>query len=784
MNNLELAIALVKAENEETVIQILKDNNYWDNYNLWRPYGDFSNNIGIIGAQQDSPDTAFVEKIINSIDATLTCECLKRGINPTSPEAPQSMDEALEKFYGIRGGLAALDSSKRSELAQYITIAATEDKRGGQINLCIADKGEGQTPNRMPDTLLSLNKSNKINIHFVQGKFNMGGAGALAFCGKNHLQLIISRRCPDIPNSTADETFTQWSVTIVRREDPREGCRGSMYTYLTDADGKILSFDADSLCIIPKAHVTGVKGFEYEQMFYGTFIKLYNYKLDGYRTAITRDLYDRLALLLPGMALPVQLRDTREFNAHSNYANLSGLLSRLGDDKNNVIEDNFPTTGSFNVDGQVLKYSIYLFKPETEKKYRGKNAGILFTTNGQTQGIFLDSFFNSLNLSYIKNSILMIVDCSGFDAKHHEDFFMTSRDRIRNNSLTKEMRKSIEQILRDHQGLKAAAHARRAAALQNRLADDQPLKNVLQNIVNRYTILNRLFTTGQAITTPFSTTGTAGTQEHYEGKLHPTFFTLKGKFKEGKLTKHVPCNSSFRVQFVTDIQNDYFNRQVEAGELLLKMDGESRNDLIQHLGTYNGIVTLTVSLPENAAAGDKHTYETEIRDECIVETFPSIFYAEIEAAADAQAGGSGQRHLPVDPHTRGNQHNPEGFALPEVFPVNRDEWEDHNMDQFSALAYRTSDEGYDFFLNMDNNYLLYELRGLRDQNLIELTRARYKYSMALIGMSIISYYKNNETANADIDEDVRRLTTMISPILIPMLETMANLDLSEPGQVA
>lgn len=81
-------------------------------------------------------------------------------------------------------------------------------------------------------------------------------------------------------------------------------------------------------------------------------------------------------------------------------------------------------------------------------------------------------------------------------------------------------------------------------------------------------------------------------------------------------------------------------------------------------------------------------------------------------------------------------------------------------------------------------YLLHELRGLRDQNLIELTRARYKYSMALIGMSIISYYKNNETAYADIDEDVRRLTTMIAPILIPLLETMANLDLNNPSQVA
>ena len=126
MTNFELAIALAKAETEEAVIQILKECHYWEDYSLWAPLGDNSNNYSIIGNQQSSPDSAFVEKMINSIDACLNGECLKRGINPMGPEAPQSMEDALEKFYGIkRGGLMMLDSRRRSELAQNIIVAAT-----------------------------------------------------------------------------------------------------------------------------------------------------------------------------------------------------------------------------------------------------------------------------------------------------------------------------------------------------------------------------------------------------------------------------------------------------------------------------------------------------------------------------------------------------------------------------------------------------------------------------------------------------------------------------------
>lgn len=787
MKNLEFAIALAKAETEEEVIALLQARGYWDNYSMWKSLGGNDNNYSIIGNQQSSPDAAFVEKVINSIDACLNGECLKRGVNPMGPEAPQSMTEALERFYNIKpGGLKYVVPARRSELAQNIVVAATGQTRGGQINLCIADRGEGQTPKRMPETILSISKSNKLKIPFVQGKFNMGGTGALPFCGNHHLQLIISKRCPEIPNTDLDDTYGKWSVTIVRKEAPREGRKSSMYTYLTDPMGNLLTFEADALSIVPMEHVKDVPGFKYEAMTFGTFIKLYNYQLTGYKSVITRDLYDRLSLLIPNLALPIRFRDAREFNGNTNAANLAGLISRLYDNRSDVLEAGFPSSSVFTVDGQKVSCSIYLFKADTESKYRGKHEGVLFSVNGQTQGIYPDSFFSRMNLSYIKNSILVIADCSDVDIDHQEKLFMTSRDRIRTSDFSKELECCIERELREHPGLNKAAIDRRNAALKNKLADNRPLKDVLRNIFKKSSVLSKLFIAGKEISSPFNTTNTAGQGETFEGKLHPTYFKLKGKFKDGKLMKNVPCNASFRVQFDTDVQNDYFNRPSEAGSLVLKMDGVVRNDLIQHLSLYNGQANLTVALPAGAVDGDKHIFKTEIQDDYIANSFENTFYISVIRAEEPHSGGVGVPHKPTDPKKPGSQQTPSGFAIPEIIPVSRADWSQYEMDRFSALIYRPTKNGGDYFLNMDNDYLLTELKGIRAQSQIELTKARYTYSMALIGMSIISYYKNNptEAEGTDVPAVVKRISSMISPVLIPMLESMAELEINDIPTVA
>jgi len=76
---------MLRVDDEDSVISILKAHRYWDQPDVWREYGDRSGNFSTIGDQQSRPEAALVEKIINAVDARLMNECLVRGstINST-----------------------------------------------------------------------------------------------------------------------------------------------------------------------------------------------------------------------------------------------------------------------------------------------------------------------------------------------------------------------------------------------------------------------------------------------------------------------------------------------------------------------------------------------------------------------------------------------------------------------------------------------------------------------------------------------------------------------------
>ncbi len=326
-------------------------------------------------------------------------ECWLKGISPEDPSAPQSIHEAVAlyfaddpKKYDTLGHIGYWRSEKRTEVSRLITIAAT----GERTNPCftISDAGEGQTPESMPETLLSLDKKNKAKIQFVQGKFNMGGTGVFQFCSKNYnLQLVLSRRNPDIVGGTSsDESADMWGFTVIRRENPPPGQKSSVYTYLAPlgADrapraGDILRVNSESLPIFPNRR--NAYGREAK---WGTAIKLYEYNAKGFRTnMMLRDgLLFRLDVLLPEIALPIRLYECRDYGgdpARSFETTLSGLSVRLEDGKAGNLENDFPTTSPLTAGGQRMTAKVYAFKKGKAETYR-KNEGIIFTVNGQTHG--------------------------------------------------------------------------------------------------------------------------------------------------------------------------------------------------------------------------------------------------------------------------------------------------------------------------------------------------------------------------------------------------------------
>lgn len=542
----QLCLELTRADSEDQVVAILKNVGYWEERRFWRLYGDRENNFSTIGNQQNRPDAALVEKLVNSVDARLMHECLALGINPESPAAPKSIREAISTFFErnravssvFSGQIRAWDNEMRREVARGITLAATGVKgQEGDPCLTIADHGEGQTPRRFPDTFLSLEKSNKLRIAFVQGKFNMGGTGVLEFCGHQNLQLILSRRSPRILNGNFDHpTDDEWGFTVVRRENPSLNRRSSCYTFLAPVGsdeipqkGHVLTFAADKMPIFPDGAQPYVRESES-----GTLIKLYEYSLPGHRTHILRKsgLLARLELLLPELALPIRLHECRPgYGGHagSYETTLTGLGVRLEEGgRAENLEPDFPSSAPLTCAREPMTATIYAFKKGRAETYR-RSEGIIFTVNGQTHGHLTEDFFkrSRVGLAYLADSILVIVDCTAISGRGRELLFMNSRDRLRDGDLRKEVEQELEDLLKNHPGLRALRERRRREEIESRLEDSKPLEQILETLLKQSPTLANLFLFGKHASNPFKQTKTGSEEKPYRGTNLSNFFQVQ-----------------------------------------------------------------------------------------------------------------------------------------------------------------------------------------------------------------------------------------------------------------
>ena len=787
-DKLRLCLGLMKADTEEEVIQLLTEAGFWDNPDVWRNYGDIENNYSVIGNQQSNPDAALVEKIVNSVDARLMNECLVKKIAPDGEEAPESIREAVAMFFdgvdrdkaNIKEGILEWPEYKRTEIAREIAFVATGGKRAPSFT--IVDCGEGQTPEQMPNTLLSINKSNKMRIKFVQGRFNMGGTGALPFCGKNRLQFILSRRNPAISDKHVERSpdRDKWGFTIVRRESP-QNARSSIYRYLVlpssrEKMGGVLRFRADELPIFPERRKAYAKNAEW-----GTLIKLYEYSLKGSSHILMKDgLLRRIDMLLPYIALPVRFHECREFKGGEGSfdTTLTGIGVRLADDRGKSLEDGFPTGGLLNVDGEKITVKIYAFRKEGGKIYSEtyrQNEGVIFVMNGQTQGHWGEIFFSrkKVGLSYLADSILVIVDCTELNVRARDDLFMNSRDRLRKSEFSTKIENLLEQTLKEHKGLRALKEKRRREQVDSALGDDKPLENILEKICKESPTLSDLFRLGTRVPTPFKTTEVQVT-EKFKGKKFPTYF----KFKDISghiLHKDCPINRRCRLAFETDVENEYFTRNVEPGKFdLTQVREEGEPEAVEknyRLNLRNGIATLNLPLPESAAPGKDLHYVAETDDCSRIEPFTNEFFLTIKEAQS-------------DPK------RPGGIEMPKITEITKEKWssvpgDGGPFDKYSAMRIiRAEEDIYDFYVNVNNVYLEAEMKSTKLEP--TLVKNQFKLGMVLLGLAMLKQDVEEKRKKGDekqeeendgsepIEIKVEKCCRAFSQFILPIINSLSS----------
>ena len=66
---------------------------------------------------------------------------------------------------------------------------------------------------------------------------------------------------------------------------------------------------------------------------------------------------------------------------------------------------------------------------------------------------------------------------------------------------------------------------------------------------------------------------------------------------------------------------------------------------------------------------------------------------------------------------------------------------------------------------------------------MKLLKARYKYSMVLIGLGVLGYYDNHQSEESgeivdSPEEMIKKISDMLSPVLLPMIDVMGD-DMSD-----
>lgn len=809
-----LCFELLRSESEQEVISLLEKKGYWDKPELWRHYGDVENNWGQSGNQQSLAEAALAEKIVNSVDARLINECLMRGVEPTNSEAPQSIRQAVTRFFedgtGDRlatGGLIEdWGSTKTREVASGITFCAT-GVRPKQLNITIADCGEGQTPDRLPETILSLNKSNKMYIPFVQGQFNQGGTGTLRFCGKHNLQLVISRRNPQLlkDDGTARDRDYEWGFTIVRREYPTDGRRNSMYTYLAPvgADtgpkfrcGNVLSFVAASLPLFPNDD-----GPFSREATYGTAIKMFEYQYLGDKSNILRgnSLLRRLDLLLPEVALPVRLYEYREsehgkvLEVGSRQTTMAGLRRRLKDNPN--VQDSFPINIPLHLNGEKLIASIFAFKSKgstldaKSKRLGGlrgyrKREGVVFVRNGQTQGNLPKDFFrrDAVKMKPLADDLLVFVECGQLSDVVREDLFMPSRDRLTDNDFKRSLVDALEKAIRDCQELKDLRNLRQQERMSEQLKDEQPLTDVLQSLIKNSPNLTKLLQQGKRISAPFNTEPTGSDpKENFRGEFYPSYFKTKGVEYGATFKRTSAINQRMRLTFETDACDDYFTRSAERGSFDLTWIGKDGNECeANSIGPRlrHGVATVTLDLPNDTTVGDEIEFVARTHD--TLRAFENRISVSVEAKTKTKSNSRKSRNPPSQ--TGGPQRErPSEVEMPKIKRVYRDQWRDEDFDEFTAMKVEpigySEDESadlYEFKVNMDNTPLQNESKQKRlDNHQYRLLSEQFLYANVLIGLSLLLDTKRSnspeeregEIRQETVEERIDRTCRALAPFL-------------------
>ena len=794
----DLFFKLLNAEGEADIYQIIQSDNLLKNSDNWRSYGDDNTNFSVFDNQQPNPVSALIEKITNSIDSILLKECKLRDIDPTDHKtAPRSMKEAVKQFFTIKDGeLSTITSSERRKLSQNIQLIATGKEKTPDI--LIFDNGEGQHPENFPNTFLSIRKGNKNNIHFVQGQFNMGSTGAVVFCGEYRYQLIASKQCQEFFDKEKNYKNNFLGFTLVRRhilnEEEERKSKNSWYEYLSIGDTGVPSFEISELdiglCDSVKFHT-------------GSIIKLFSYNLPrGCGGTIRDGLYHELNQSLYKPALPFLLSDKRSKYIPKKEPKkfdmiVSGNYIRLSNDKEILERDPFymecrnKEIGIVQIRATLLKRSkISTQQSDRRRRFIGKKS-VVFTINGQVHGFYGSYKIKEWGFSYLKDSLLIQIDCTEIKTNFRQDLFKADRYSFKETPKLDKLIDEIKNTLKSNSILKEANERRKEQLLQG--ANDTSSVNIIKNMLSKNpateNIINLLKNYGGLFERenkkPKPQSKSKKEKKSISSNRFPSIFRINLPEKNGEKVKGIPLGGKGIIEFETDVQNDYLQRPNEQGELTLEILGYNSNSS-QHPNPKPRPNKVEDYFNTTRTGPDDHsikiilepTQQLNVGDKIQLNAKLSSLEGDIEAIFYVKITKKGKDQIKKIKESQ-------KLNLPALIKIskqdnkwikdNGEEWNEDGWEDDSIIYIITSENKIDAIaINMEANiFKKYISKNAKDQKTLEVVKSKYISQIYLHGLFLFYSIEKNKKRRSEDSEN------LVSNIFKSYGEALLYLDASE-----
>ncbi|NJD67958.1 MAG: hypothetical protein C3F12_10895 [Candidatus Methylomirabilota bacterium] len=392
----------------------------------WAPIGGKENNRGPIEVSAD-PGRSLVERLTNGIDAILEAECERhRGV----PDC-RSPREAATAWLGIsERGLSEMTPAQRQAVARrVVTHLLPGDGRQGRL-IEIRDLGVGLTPEEMPETILSLNESNKIRKHYLAGTYGQGGSSTFAISAYT---LLASRHAND----------SRVAFTVVKFLDlPPEEYKTGHYVYLT-VDG-----------IVPI-----VEGFE-NDFAAGTLVRHFGYDLSSYPSPVgPNSVYGLLNQVLFDPVLPIWL----DSEVHGYRRVIKGSRNALngavdeGDEtrRGPALDHNMPTFYLSLGDFGNVGFEYWVLERPTRANKRPSAAfvnpsrPIILTLNGQNHAELPVSIVRKeAEFHFLSQRLIVHIDCDSLTPTAKRALFASSREDARRGLVLQLIHDELVRILK------------------------------------------------------------------------------------------------------------------------------------------------------------------------------------------------------------------------------------------------------------------------------------------------------------------------------------------------